>query len=139
MSRPIRILVAKAGLDGHDRGAKVVAAGLRDAGMEVIYTGLHQTPEQIAEAAVQEDVEVVGISSLAGAHMTLFTRVLELLKEAGAGHIMVVGGGIISEDDIVGLEKRGVAKLFGPGTELPVIVDWIVKAVDAQRAEAAKE
>jgi len=133
VDRPIRILVAKAGLDGHDRGARVVAAGLRDAGMEVIYTGLHQTPEQIVEAAVQEDVEVVGISSLAGAHLTLFTRVLELLKEAGAGDTMVVGGGIISEDDIAELERRGVAKLFGPGTELPVIVDWITSAIEAKR------
>jgi len=134
MGSPIRILVAKAGLDGHDRGAKVVAAGLRDAGMEVVYTGLHQTPEQIVEAAIQEDVEVIGVSSLAGAHMTLFGRVIDLLKKAGAEHMMVVGGGIIPEDDIGELEKRGVAKLFGPGAELPAIADWIKSAVAARRA-----
>ncbi|MHC4660534.1 MAG: cobalamin B12-binding domain-containing protein [Planctomycetota bacterium] len=138
MGGPIRILVAKAGLDGHDRGAKVVAAGLRDAGMEVVYTGLHQMPEQIVEAAIQEDVEMVGISSLAGAHMTLFSRVMDLLIRNGAENIMVIGGGIIPEDDIAKLEKSGVAKLFGPGTELPDIVNWINKAIAEKRASSEK-
>ena len=116
MKRKIRVLVAKPGLNGHDRGAKVVAAALRDAGMEVIYTGLHQTSEQIVEAAIQEDVDVIGLSILSGAHMTIFPKVLELLKEKGAEHIMVTGGGIIPKDEIAKLEKIGVKKLFGPGT-----------------------
>src|SRR3954466_7218250 len=114
--RPIRVLVAKPGLDGHDRGAKVVAAALRDAGMEVIYTGLHQTPEMISTAAIQEDVDVIGLSILSGAHMTLFPRVKHLLKDAGRDDILVIGGGIIPVDDIAPLESRGIAKLFGPGT-----------------------
>src|SRR5687768_17976977 len=116
MSRPIRVLVAKPGLDGHDRGAKVVAAALRDSGMEVIYTGLHQTPEMIASAAVQEDVDVVALSILSGAHMTLFPRILDLLRKQGAEHVLVIGGGILPEEDIAALEALGVAKLFGPGT-----------------------
>src|SRR5213595_3681921 len=114
--RPIRVLVAKPGLDGHDRGAKVVAASLRDAGMEVIYTGLHQTPEMIATAAVQEDVDVVGLSILSGAHMTLFPRVLDLLKEQGREDILITGGVIIPKGDIEALQTKGIGKLFGPGT-----------------------
>jgi methylmalonyl-CoA mutase C-terminal domain/subunit len=123
--RPIRILVAKPGLDGHDRGAKVVAAALRDAGMEVIYTGLHQTPEQIAQAAIQEDVDVVGLSILSGAHMTLFPRVKHLLDQAGRHDILVTGGGIIPPDDMTALEREGVGKLFGPGTPTSELVKYI--------------
>jgi methylmalonyl-CoA mutase C-terminal domain/subunit len=120
-----RVLVAKPGLDGHDRGAKVVARALRDAGMEVIYLGLHQTPEQIVQAAVDEDVDVVGLSILSGAHMTVFPRVVEMLRERGAGDIKVVGGGIIPEEDIEALEALGVARLFTPGTPTSEIVDYI--------------
>lgn len=130
MKRKIRVLVAKPGLNGHDRGAKVVAAALRDAGMEVIYTGLHQTSEQIVEAAIQEDVDVIGLSILSGAHMTIFSKVLELLKEKGAGHIMVTGGGIIPKDEIAKLEKIGVKKLFGPGTATTEIVNFIKQNVN---------
>ncbi len=125
MSRPIRVLVAKPGLDGHDRGAKVVAAALRDAGMEVIYTGLHQTPEMIATAAIQEDVDVVGLSILSGAHMTLFPRVIDLLREGGREDILVTGGGIIPQEDMDELERRGTGKLFGPGTSTSALVDYI--------------
>jgi methylmalonyl-CoA mutase C-terminal domain/subunit len=125
MSRPIRVLVAKPGLDGHDRGAKVVAAALRDAGMEVIYTGLHQTPEMIATAAVQEDVDVVGLSILSGAHMTLFPRVLELLRADGREDILLTGGGIIPKDDMESLQKLGVGRLFGPGTTTGELVQYI--------------
>ncbi len=124
-TRPIRVLVAKPGLDGHDRGAKVVAAALRDAGMEVIYTGLHQTPEMIATAAVQEDVDVVGLSILSGAHMTLFPRVRALLDEQGRGDILLTGGGIIPREDIEALAQRGVGKLFGPGTPTTDLIDYI--------------
>ncbi len=124
-SRPIRVLVGKPGLDGHDRGAKVVAAALRDAGMEVVYTGLHQTPEMIATAAVQEDVDVVGLSILSGAHMTLFPRVRQLLVEADRTDILLIGGGIIPEEDIEKLEGQGVAKLFGPGTPTKEIIEYI--------------
>jgi methylmalonyl-CoA mutase, C-terminal domain len=123
--RPIRILVAKPGLDGHDRGAKVVAAALRDAGMEVIYTGLHQTPEMIATAAVQEDVDVVGLSILSGAHMTLIPRVRELLAEAGRDDILITGGGIIPREDMDELQRQGVGQLFGPGTRTSDLVDYI--------------
>jgi methylmalonyl-CoA mutase C-terminal domain/subunit len=123
--RPIRVLVAKPGLDGHDRGAKVVAAALRDAGMEVIYTGLHQTPEMIATAAVQEDVDVVGLSILSGAHMTLFPRVRELLAQAGRDDILVTGGGIIPREDMEELQRQGVGRLFGPGTPTSELVDYI--------------
>jgi len=123
--RPIRVLVAKPGLDGHDRGAKIVAAALRDAGMEVIYTGLHQTPEMIVNAAVQEDVDVVGLSILSGAHMTLFPRVKELLREQGRDDILVTGGGIIPKDDIDALNHQGIGKLFGPGTPTSELVDYI--------------
>jgi len=125
LSRPIRVLVAKPGLDGHDRGAKVVAAALRDAGMEVIYTGLHQTPEMIATAAIQEDVDVVGLSILSGAHMTLFPRVKKLLEERGRSDVLLTGGGIIPAADVAALEGQGVGKLFGPGTPLAELVDYI--------------
>jgi methylmalonyl-CoA mutase C-terminal domain/subunit len=125
MSARIRVVVAKPGLDGHDRGAKVVARALRDAGMEVIYTGLHQTPEQIVETAIQEDADVVGLSVLSGAHMTLFKRVVELLKERDAEDIIVFGGGIIPEADIPELEQIGVAKIFTPGATTQSIVDWV--------------
>ncbi len=123
--RKIRVLVAKPGLDGHDRGAKVVASAFRDAGFEVIYTGLHQTPEMIAAAAVQEDVDVVAMSVLSGAHMTLFPRVRDLLDESGARDVLLTGGGIIPEDDIAALEARGVGRLFGPGTPTTVAIDYI--------------
>jgi methylmalonyl-CoA mutase C-terminal domain/subunit len=123
--RPIRVLVAKPGLDGHDRGAKVVAAALRDAGMEVIYTGLHQTPEMIATAAVQEDVDVVGLSILSGAHMTLFPRVRELLHEQGRDDILITGGGIIPKEDMDALHEKGIGKLFGPGTRTSDLIDYI--------------
>ena len=123
--RPIRVLVAKPGLDGHDRGARIVAAALRDAGMEVIYTGLHQTPEMIARAAVQEDVDVVGLSVLSGAHMALFPRVRQLLVEAGREDVLVTGGGIIPEDDARALQEAGVGQLFGPGTPTRDLVDYI--------------
>jgi methylmalonyl-CoA mutase, C-terminal domain len=125
MQRPIRVLIAKPGLDGHDRGAKVVAAALRDAGMEVIYTGLHQTPEMIATAAVQEDVDVVGLSILSGAHMTLFPRVRELLSEMGREDVLLTGGGIIPKEDIEDLQRRGVGRLFGPGTPTTDLIDYI--------------
>jgi methylmalonyl-CoA mutase C-terminal domain/subunit len=123
--RPIRVLVAKPGLDGHDRGAKVVAAALRDAGMEVIYTGLHQTPEMIATAAIQEDVDVVGLSVLSGAHMTLFPRVFELMREAGRDDILITGGGIIPKEDMDALREQGIGELFGPGTPTSALVDYI--------------
>ncbi len=123
--RPIRILVAKPGLDGHDRGAKVVAAALRDAGMEVIYTGLHQTPEMIAQAAIQEDVDVVGLSILSGAHMTLFPRVRKLLDAAGREDVLLTGGGIIPPADMTALESQGTGKLFGPGTPTSDLIAYI--------------
>ncbi|MDQ6718681.1 MAG: cobalamin B12-binding domain-containing protein [Gemmatimonadota bacterium] len=123
--RPVRVLVAKPGLDGHDRGAKVVAAALRDAGMEVIYTGLHQTPEMIATAAVQEDADVIGLSILSGAHMTLIPRVQDLLREAGRDDVLITGGGIIPKEDMDTLTARGIGKLFGPGTPTSELVDYI--------------
>jgi methylmalonyl-CoA mutase, C-terminal domain len=131
MSSRIRVIVAKPGLDGHDRGAKVVARGLRDAGMEVIYTGLHQTPEQIVETAIQEDADAVGLSVLSGAHMTQFRRVLELLSQRNAADIVVFGGGIIPEADIPELEQMGVAKIFGPGATIQSIVEWVRNNVTA--------
>jgi methylmalonyl-CoA mutase, C-terminal domain len=135
--RPIRILVAKPGLDGHDRGAKVVAASLRDAGMEVIYTGLHQTPEMIATAAVQEDADVVGLSILSGAHMTLFPRVLELLREQGRDDILITGGGIIPREDMEALQSQGIGKLFGPGTPTSDLADYIKEwFAERQKQEA---
>jgi methylmalonyl-CoA mutase C-terminal domain/subunit len=123
--RPIRVLVAKPGLDGHDRGAKVVAAALRDAGMEVIYTGLHQTPEMIAAAAVQEDVDVVGLSILSGAHMTLFPRVRELMHQQGRDDILITGGGIIPKEDMDALRELGIGQLFGPGTRTTDLIEYI--------------
>jgi methylmalonyl-CoA mutase C-terminal domain/subunit len=125
MSSRIRVVVAKPGLDGHDRGAKVVARALRDAGMEVIYTGLHQTPEQIVETAIQEDADAVGLSVLSGAHMTLFRRVIELLTQRDAGDIVVFGGGIIPNADIPELKSLGVAEIFTPGATTQSIVDWV--------------
>ncbi|MAB80375.1 MAG: methylmalonyl-CoA mutase [Planctomycetes bacterium] len=125
MGRRIRVLVGKPGLDGHDRGAKTIAAVLRDHGMEVIYTGLHQTPEMIAETALQEDVDVVGLSILSGAHMTLFPRVRAELEKRGLGHVLLTGGGIISKEDMQALEEHGYVQLFGPGTATDDIADWI--------------
>ena len=132
--RRIRVLIAKAGLDGHDRGAKVVAQALRDAGMEVIYTGLRQTPEMIVKAALEEDVEVVGLSLHSGAHMTLFPRVLELLKEAGLDHVLLTGGGVIPDADRRALEAQGVGRLFGPGTPTTELADYIKEGVARRRA-----
>ncbi|MGB8649885.1 MAG: cobalamin B12-binding domain-containing protein [Mycobacteriales bacterium] len=125
MSGRVRVVVAKPGLDGHDRGAKVVARALRDAGMEVIYTGLHQTPEQIVETTIQEDADCVGLSILSGAHLTLMPRVVELLRERGADDVVVFGGGIIPEDDIPVLEKAGVTKIFTAGASPTAIVEWV--------------
>jgi methylmalonyl-CoA mutase C-terminal domain/subunit len=125
VSERIRVVVAKPGLDGHDRGAKVVARALRDAGMEVVYTGLHQTPEQIVETTIQEDADAVGLSVLSGAHMTLFRRVVELLRERGADDVVVFGGGIIPADDFGPLAELGVAKVFTPGATTTEIVDWV--------------
>ena len=129
MEARIRVLVAKPGLDGHDRGAKIVARALRDAGMEVIYTGLHQTAEMIVEAAIQEDVNVIGLSLLSGAHMTLFVDVADLLKKKEINDVLVIGGGIIPEKDITKLKKAGIAGIFGPGTSCEDIVDFIKKNV----------
>ncbi len=126
---PIRVVVAKPGLDGHDRGAKVVARALRDAGMEVIYTGLHQTPEQIVAAVVDEDAQAVGLSIHSGAHMTLFTRVVEELDRAGASDVIVFGGGIIPDDDVKTLKQQGVAEIFTPGTPMKTITDWVAANV----------
>ena len=125
MEPRVRILVAKPGLDGHDRGAKVVARALRDAGFEVVYTGLHQTPEMIASAAVQEDVDAIGMSIMSGAHNTLFPAVIDALRARGVDDVIVFGGGIIPDDDVAGLEARGVSKIFPPGTTLADIVDWV--------------
>jgi methylmalonyl-CoA mutase, C-terminal domain len=129
MAAPIRIVVAKPGLDGHDRGAKVIARALRDAGHEVIYTGLHQTPEQIVETAIQEDADVIGLSVLSGAHMTLFKKLLALLEERDASDIVVIGGGIIPEGDIPQLKELGVAEVFTPGAPTTKIVDWVKQNV----------
>jgi len=135
MARPIRILVAKAGLDGHDRGAKVIARALRDAGFEVIYTGLHQTPEQVVEAAIQEDVDGIGLSVLSGAHMTLFTRLKELLRAEKADDIVLFGGGTIPQEDVRPLLDIGVAAVFTPGTPIATIVDF-VRREGGKRVEA---
>lgn len=129
MKKKLRILVGKPGLDGHDRGAKIVARSLRDAGFEVIYSGLHQTPEMIVNTAIQEDVDAIGLSILSGAHNFLFPEVIKLLKEKGAGDVVVMGGGIIPEDEIPALKKAGVAAIFTPGTNTQDIVDWIRKNV----------
>jgi methylmalonyl-CoA mutase, C-terminal domain len=125
VSERIRIVIAKPGLDGHDRGAKVIARALRDAGMEVVYTGLHQTPEQIVQTVVQEDADAVGLSVLSGAHMTLFRRIVELLAEAGAQDVVLFGGGIVPDGDIPELEAMGVAKIFTPGATMDDIVEWV--------------
>jgi methylmalonyl-CoA mutase C-terminal domain/subunit len=125
MARAVRILLAKPGLDGHDRGIKIVARALRDAGFEVIYTGLHQTPEMVVSAAVQEDVDAVGLSILSGAHNTLFPRVAQLLREQGAGDVVVFGGGIIPEEDVAGLTAAGISRIFSPGASLEEIVRWV--------------
>jgi methylmalonyl-CoA mutase C-terminal domain/subunit len=134
--RPLRILVAKPGLDGHDRGAKIIARALRDAGFEVIYTGLHQTPEMIVAAAVQEDVDAIGLSIMSGAHMTLFPAVSELLAEQGASDIVVFGGGIIPQDDVPRLKEKGTAEVFLPGSTTQSIIEWI-RANIRPRAAAA--
>jgi methylmalonyl-CoA mutase C-terminal domain/subunit len=131
--RPVRVLVAKIGLDGHDRGAKVIATSLRDAGMEVIYTGLRQTPEMVVNAALQEDVDAIGISILSGAHMTVFPRVIALLKEKGMNDVLITGGGIIPEDDMKKLNEMGVGRLFAPGTTTGEIADYIKDWVEKNR------
>lgn len=125
MEKKIRILISKAGLDGHDRGAKVIAAGLRDSGMEVIYTGLRKTPELIVNAAIQEDVDAIGISSLSGAHMTIFPKILKLMKENNLNDVLLFGGGIISNEDIAELKKLGIGEIFTPGTSIQTIVDYL--------------
>jgi methylmalonyl-CoA mutase C-terminal domain/subunit len=132
MTKKLRILVAKPGLDGHDRGAKVVARALRDAGMEVIYTGLHQTPEMIVEAALQEDVDAVGLSILSGAHMALFPKVRELMDKSGIGDRLLFGGGIIPQEDIDNLKKLNVGRIFGPGAPTQEIVDYIQKEIGSK-------
>jgi methylmalonyl-CoA mutase C-terminal domain/subunit len=137
MAAPIRIVVAKPGLDGHDRGAKVIARALRDAGHEVIYTGLHQTPEQIVETAIQEDADVIGLSVLSGAHMTLFQKLIGLLDERDARDIVVIGGGIIPEGDIPLLKEMGVAEVFTPGAATTQIVDWVANNVTDSTATSA--
>ena len=137
MAAPIRIVVAKPGLDGHDRGAKVIARALRDAGHEVVYTGLHQTPEQIVETAIQEDADVIGLSVLSGAHMTLFQKLISLLDERDARDIVVIGGGIIPEGDIPLLKEMGVAEVFTPGAPTTRIVDWVAKNVTDSTASTA--
>ncbi|MCY7408666.1 MAG: cobalamin B12-binding domain-containing protein [Chitinophagales bacterium] len=133
MNRPIRVLVAKVGLDGHDRGAKVIASSLRDAGMEVIYTGLRQTPEMVVNAALQEDVDVIGVSILSGAHMTVFPKLVNLLKEKNMNDVLVTGGGIIPEEDMNELHKIGVGKLFAPGTTTREIAEYIKEFVSKHR------
>jgi methylmalonyl-CoA mutase C-terminal domain/subunit len=137
VERPYRVVVAKPGLDGHDRGAKVIARALRDAGFEVIYTGLHQTPEQVVQTVVQEDADAVGLSLLSGAHMTLVPRVLDLLRENGADDVLVVCGGIIPDADIPKLKALGVAEVFTPGAPLPSIQEWLARALDGQHAARA--
>ncbi|MCK6439712.1 MAG: cobalamin B12-binding domain-containing protein [Planctomycetes bacterium] len=133
MERPIRILIAKAGLDGHDRGAKVVAASLRDAGFEVIYTGLRQTPEAVVRAAIQEDVDAIGLSILSGAHMTLFPKIQQLLKDEGAERILLFGGGVIPAADATALEKQGIGRIFPPGTDTNDIVTYLREEVSQRR------
>ena len=133
MNRPIRILIAKVGLDGHDRGAKVIASFLRDAGMEVIYTGLRQTPEMVVNTALQEDIDAIGVSILSGAHMTAFPKILSLMKEKGLDDVLLTGGGIIPDKDMQALSTMGVGKLFAPGTETKTIVDYITKWVEENR------
>ena len=134
LNRPIRVLVAKVGLDGHDRGAKVIATALRDAGMEVVYTGLRQTPEMVVNAALQEDVDAIGISILSGAHMTVFPKVLALMKEKGMSDVLLTGGGIIPDEDMEQLQQIGAGKLFPPGTATPDIASYITKWVTEHRS-----
>ncbi|MBR93667.1 MAG: methylmalonyl-CoA mutase [Micrococcales bacterium] len=138
MTRPIRVVVAKPGLDGHDRGAKIIARALRDAGVEVIYTGLHQTPQQVVDAAMSEDADFIGMSILSGAHMTLFTEVMDLLKANDATDIVVFGGGIIPEADIPTLEALGVARIFTPGTPTQDVVDWVNDRARASDASSTR-
>lgn len=133
MSRPIRVLIAKVGLDGHDRGAKVIASFLRDAGMEVIYTGLRQTPEMVVNAALQEDVDVIGVSILSGAHMTVFPKLINLMKEKGLNDVLLTGGGIIPDADMKKLAEQGVGQLFPPGTDTGLVVEYIRKEVSRRR------
>lgn len=133
MNRPIRVLIAKVGLDGHDRGAKVIASFLRDAGMEVIYTGLRQTPEMVVNAALQEDVDAIGVSILSGAHNTVFPKIMSLMKEKGMNDVLLTGGGIIPPDDMDNLKKLGVGELFAPGTDTSTIVDYITNWVKTNR------
>jgi len=137
MQRRYRVVIAKPGLDGHDRGAKVIARALRDAGFEVIYTGLFQTPDQVAEAALQEDADAVGLSVLSGAHLTIFPKVVQLLIERGRSDVLVFGGGIIPGDDIATLEAAGVARMFTPGTPLADITNWLEQALDEREARVA--
>jgi len=137
MKRPYRVVVAKPGLDGHDRGAKVIARALRDAGFEVVYTGLHQTPAQVAQAVVEEDADAVGLSLLSGAHLTLVPKVLEELRHAGRGDVLVLVGGIIPEADIPALKAQGVAEVFTPGAPLPVVGKWLEEALDRREAHDA--
>jgi methylmalonyl-CoA mutase, C-terminal domain len=139
VARKIRVVIAKPGLDGHDRGAKIIARALRDAGMEVIYTGLHQTPEQIVETAIQEDADAVGLSVLSGAHMTLFRRVIELLAERGASDVTVFGGGIIPDEDRPELQRLGVAAIFTPGATTQSIVEWAQKTLNAEDPDTPKD
>ncbi len=133
MNRPVRVLIAKVGLDGHDRGAKVIASFLRDAGMEVIYTGLRQTPEMVVNSALQEDVDVIGVSILSGAHMTVFPKIVDLMKAKKMDDVLVTGGGIIPDDDMKKLNQLGIGKLFPPGTETKMIVDYIKEEVKTRR------
>ncbi|MGB3946779.1 MAG: cobalamin B12-binding domain-containing protein [Bacteroidia bacterium] len=133
MNRPIRVLIAKVGLDGHDRGAKVIASFLRDAGMEVIYTGLRQTPEMVVNAALQEDVDAIGVSILSGAHNTVFPKIIKLMQEKGMNDVLLTGGGIIPANDMDALNKQGVGKLFPPGTDTKEIVEYITKYVEQHR------
>ena len=134
--RPLRILVAKPGLDGHDRGAKIIARALRDAGFEVIYTGLHQTPEMIVAAAIQEDVDAIGLSIMSGAHMTLFPAVIDLLRQKGASNVVVFGGGIIPQDDVPQLKEKGVSAVFLPGSSTQDIIEWIRANIHPRAAAA---
>ena len=135
----IKVLLAKLGLDGHDRGIKVIAKAMRDAGMEVVYMGMRITPDQVAQTALQEDVDVIGLSILSGAHMTLFPKVADLLKKEGAEHILLTGGGIISDADMKDLQSKGVGKLFGPGTTLAAIVDYVKEEVSRRRSNEGRD
>ncbi len=135
--RTLRVLVGKPGLDGHDRGAKIIARALRDAGFEVIYTGLHQTPEQVVETVIQEDADAVGLSLLSGAHMTLFPRIVDLLRERGADDVLVFGGGIIPDADIPKLKEHGVAEIFTPGATMVSITEWLERALDERESQPA--